>query len=376
MSPQQTIKPVAVAGAGLSGAVVARELAEAGLTTQVFESRSYVAGNCYTERDSTTGIQVHRHGPHIFHTKNKKVWQYVNNFAEFLPYRHRVIATAAGQTYSMPINLLTLNQLFGCSLNPNEAADLISENCIVFEGEPQNFKEAALAMVGKKLYETFFKGYSIKQWGLQPEQIPAAIFKRLPIRFNYDDTYFNHPFQGIPRDGYTALVENILDHPLITVNLNCKYEPAFNTDFCHLFYSGSIDAYYNFEYGQLPYRTLDFEVIRAEGEYQGTAVMNYCDEEIPYTRITEHKQFAPWEQHTKTICYKEFSRIADPDDILYYPVHLANGDERLTFYRECAEQTEFVTFVGRLGRFKYMDMDVAIAEALSATSHYIQQTIL
>ena len=298
----EPVKKIAIVGAGFSGAVIARELAEAGIETDVFDGRSHVAGNCHTERDTGTGVMVHKYGPHIFHTDNDRVWQYLNRYTRFMPYTNRVKTTARGQVFSLPINLHTINQFFGQTFSPGEARAFIEQQADLSIEEPENFEEQALRFVGKDLYETFFKGYTLKQWGCSPTLLPASILKRLPVRFTYDDNYFFHKHQGMPEQGYTAIVEQILDHGNITVHLDTLFNRSQAPEYRHIFYSGAIDAWFDYELGRLGYRTLDFEEIRAEGDYQGCAVMNYGDEAVPYTRISEHKYFSPWESHEKTIC--------------------------------------------------------------------------
>ena len=358
-------------GAGFSGAVVARELAAAGHDVLVVDQRPHVAGNCHTERDQATGVMVHVYGPHIFHTDNEAVWQYVGQFAEFMPYTNRVKSIARGQVYSLPINLHTINQFFGKTLSPSEAEDFIAGLADRTIDEPVSFEEQARKFVGPELYEAFFKGYTVKQWGRSPHDLPASILKRLPVRFNYDDNYFHHKFQGIPRDGYTALVENILDHPRIRVELEHEYAPSENAGFDHVFYSGPLDKYFDYAHGRLEYRTLDFEKFHFDGDFQGNAVINYPDEDVPFTRITEHKHFAPWEQHDGSVCYREYSRACEAEDIPYYPVRLVDSKAALTKYERMAADTRGVTFLGRLGTYRYLDMDVTIAEALAISAEFV-----
>ena len=356
---------ILLVGAGLSGAVIGRELAEDGHQVTIVESRDHIAGNCHTERDGETGIMVHVYGPHIFHTDDEQVWDYVNRHANFLPYENRVKTTAKGTVFSLPINLHTINQFFGRSMRPDEALEFItSEQADTSIEDPKTFEEQALRFVGKDLYEAFFKGYTIKQWGMQPSELPASILKRLPVRFNYDDNYFFHEFQGMPEDGYTKMVENILDHPSITVHLNTRFTRDQADQYDHVFYSGPLDGYFDFELGHLGYRTLDFERFTYDGDYQGCAVMNYGEEDVPYTRITEHKHFSPWEEHEGSVCYREFSRACGPDDIPYYPIRQVDEKALLADYVALAKATKGITFVGRLGTYRYLDMDVTIREAL------------
>ncbi len=357
-------------GAGLSGAVIGRHLAEAGHDITIVDSRSHIGGNCHTERDAKTGVNVHVYGPHIFHTDDAEVWDYVNQFETFQPYKNRVKTTSldpkgARGVFSLPINLHTINQFFGKTMRPDEARDfIVNEQADITIEDPQTFEEQAMRFVGKDLYEAFFKGYTIKQWGMHPSELPASILKRLPVRFNYDDNYFFHKFQGMPENGYTAMIEKILDHDRITVKLETVFDRSMGAEYDHVFYSGPLDGYFAYELGRLGYRTLDFERFEYEGDYQGCAVMNYGEEAVPYTRITEHKHFSPWETHEGSVCYREFSRAAEPDDIPYYPVRQVKEKALLSDYVALAEQAEGVTFVGRLGTYRYLDMDVTIREAL------------
>ena len=362
---------IAVVGAGFSGAVIARELACAGHTVTVFDARPHVAGNCFSERDAATDVMVHVYGPHIFHTDNQVVWDYVRQFGEFMPYTNRVKSTVNGQVFSLPINLHTINQFFGKTFSPNEARIFIAAQADTSIDEPHNFEEQALKFIGRDLYEAFFKGYTIKQWGIAPTELPASILKRLPVRFNYDDNYFNHRFQGIPKEGYTAIVENILNHENISVRLNTAFAREHANAFEHVFYSGPIDAWFDHVLGRLAYRTLDFERGECEGDFQGCAVMNYGDVNVPHTRIAEHKHFAPWEAHDRSVYFKEFSRVCEPNDTPYYPIRQVNEKALLEQYVTLAQQERNVTFVGRLGTYRYLDMDVTIAEALDCAHRFL-----
>jgi len=365
------LREIAIVGAGFSGAVIARELAEAGIAVDVFDSRSHVAGNCHTERDVDTGVMVHKYGPHIFHTDNERVWAYLQRYTRFMPYTNRVKTTSQGRVFTLPINLLTINQFFGKTFSPKEAKAFIESKADLSIKEPQNFEEQALRLVGQELYEAFFKGYTEKQWGCHPTQLPASILKRLPVRFNYDDNYFNHPHQGMPEHGYTAIVEQILDHALIDVKLGHFFQKSQRQDYRHVFYSGPIDAWFDHELGYLGYRTLDFKEIRAEGDFQGCAVMNYGDADVPYTRIAEHKYFSPWETHENTICFEEYSRACEAGDIPYYPIRLVEEKTMLSQYIRLAEQEENISFIGRLGTYRYLDMDVTIGEALKTADEFL-----
>lgn len=368
---------ILLVGAGLSGAVIGRHLAEAGHRITIVDARDHVAGNCHTERDAETGVMVHVYGPHIFHTDDAEVWDYVNRFETFQPYKNRVKTTSRDPqgelgVFSLPVNLHTINQFFRKTLRPDEARAFITEEqADTSIADPQTFEEQALRFVGRDLYEAFFKGYTIKQWGVQPSELPASILKRLPVRFNYDDNYFFHRFQGMPENGYTAMVERILDHPAIELQLGTSFRRDQAGEYDHVFYSGPLDGWFDYELGRLGYRTLDFERFSYQGDYQGCAVMNYGEVDVPYTRITEHKHFAPWESHEGSVCYREFSRACTPEDIPYYPIRQVREKALLADYVARAEAEQGVTFVGRLGTYRYLDMDVTIREALDAARTFL-----
>ncbi|WP_422490192.1 UDP-galactopyranose mutase [Endozoicomonas sp. ALE010] len=363
---------ILMVGAGLTGAVISRGLAEQGYEVTVIDSRAHIAGNCHTERDTETGVMQHVYGPHIFHTDDAEVWEYVNRFATFMPFVNRVKAMAKGSVYSLPVNLHTINQFFGKTFSPDEARKFIAEIADNTIAEPESFEEQAMKFIGKDLYEAFMKGYTEKQWGRSPKELPASILKRLPVRFNYDDNYFNHPFQGMPEQGYTAMIGNILDHANIQVLLNTPFQHDMVAEYDHVFYSGTIDGYFQYRLGHLPYRTLRFEKHIAEGDFQGCAVLNYCDADVPYTRISEHKHFSPWENHEGTVYFKEFSRECGEADTPYYPVNLLGGHELLSAYQDLAALEKKTTFVGRLGQYRYMDMDVCIRTALDELNAFLR----
>ena len=362
---------ILLVGAGLSGAVIGRRLAEDGYAVTIIDGRDHVGGNCHTARDPETGVLVHEYGPHIFHTDDDDVWGYVNRHTTFMPYRNRVKTTAKGQVFSLPINLHTINQFYGQTLRPAEARAFLEGQADTSITDPQTFEEQALRFVGPDLYDAFFKHYTTKQWGCSPTELPASILKRLPVRFNYDDNYFFHKHQGMPADGYTPMIASILDHPGITVELGRLYAPDLGQGFDHIFWSGPLDGYFGFDLGRLGYRTLDFERFIHQGDYQGCAVMNYGDADVPFTRITEHKHFAPWESHEGSVCYREFSRAAEPGDIPYYPIRMVAEKALLADYVAKAEQTKGVTFVGRLGTYRYLDMDVTIREAMDTADAFL-----
>jgi UDP-galactopyranose mutase len=355
------MKRIAIVGAGFSGAVIAHELASAGYGVDVFDARPHVAGNCHTERDGLTGVMVHNYGPHIFHTSNESVWRYIQSFDEFMPFTNRVL----------PINLLTINQFFGKTLSPAQAEAFIASIGDASIVDPQSFEAQALKFIGRDLYEAFFKGYTIKQWGTEPSNLPASILKRLPVRFNYDDNYYASTYQGMPRNGYTYIVERMLDHKDIHVHLNTRVDRNVTHDYFHLFYSGPIDEWYGCDEGRLGYRTLDFVPERHTGDFQGNAVINYCDMSVAWTRISEHKHFAPWEKHENTLIFREYSRECRAGDVPYYPIRLVEEKSLLGQYVNRARQEDRMTFVGRLGTYRYLDMHVAIAEALDAARHFL-----
>jgi UDP-galactopyranose mutase len=362
---------IAIVGAGFSGAVIAHELAKRDYAINVFESRPHVAGNCYTRYDHDTGITVHAYGPHIFHTGSERVWNFVREFDEFVPFVNRVKAIANGRVFSLPINLMTINQFFGKTFSPAQAEefiDAIGDKAIL---TPQTFEEQALRFLGKDLYDTFFKGYTIKQWGINPSELPASILKRLPVRFNYDDNYYSSKYQGMPKHGYTYIVERMLNHTNIKVHLNTEFKSEWANDYDHVFYSGPIDSWFNCREGRLAYRTIDFVQERHMGDYQGNPVINYCDLDVPWTRISEHKHFSPWEEHRETLIFKEYSRLCEPNDTPYYPIRLVKDKALLSHYVELARTQRNTTFVGRLGTYRYLDMHVAIGEALDASERFL-----
>jgi UDP-galactopyranose mutase len=363
-----------IIGSGFSGCVLASELVKhLPCTVDIWDERSHIGGNCHSTRDAETGIMVHRYGPHIFNTDKREIWDYVNSFVEFRPYVHRVKANSKGNIYPLPVNLQTINQFFGKTFNPTEARAFLATLGDASITDPQNFEEQALHFIGKDLYQAFFYGYTKKQWGCEPTALPASILKRIPVRFNYDDNYHTNTFTGIPVDGYTAVMEKMIDHPAIAVTLNKKFHPSMDTSgYDHVFYTGPIDAYFNHQHGKLGYRTVTFEQFYADGDYQGLSQMNYCDEAVPYTRITEHKHFTPWEQHDKTICFKEFSKETTETDIPYYPKRLQVDKDLLLQYRADAEQLSGVSFLGRLATYRYMDMHHVIGEALGFADNFVQ----
>ena len=358
-----TYKSIAFVGAGFASSVLARELVTKGkFKVKIYESRSHIAGNCHTSREN--GIMLHHYGPHIFNTSRIDVWNYISQYSEMYPFVNRVKAVTSKGVYSLPINLLTINQFFGKKFTPSEARKFIDTLGAGINKEPSSFEEQALKFIGKDLYEAFFYGYTKKQWGVDPKNLPADILKRLPVRFDYNDNYYNQKYQGMPVEGYTAIVEKILDHPNIDVHLNKPFNSSMQAEFDHVFCSGPMDAYFGYKFGRLKYRSLVFEKIESSGDYQGNAVINYCEEKVPYTRISEHKHFSPWEDHKETICFREYSKFAEENDVPYYPMRLSADKEMLLKYRDLAKSNKGLTFIGRLGTYRYLDMHVVIGESL------------
>lgn len=359
-------KKFLVIGAGFSGAVVAERLSQReGVKIVVIDERAHIGGNCFTERDQETGIMEHKYGPHIFNTDSQEVWDYVTKFCRMIPFVNRVKAVYNGVVFSLPINLHTINQFFNKELNPKDAkafVESLGDQTII---EPANFEEQAIKMIGHELYNAFFYSYTKKQWGCEPTELPPSILKRLPIRFNYNDNYYANALQGIPEDGYTSIFNKMLTHPQIKVKLNTKFDYSFPLDeYDHIFYTGPIDAFFNFKYGRLSYRTVYFEKVVADGDFQGNAVINYSDENIPFTRIHEHKHFTPWENHNKTIYFKEYSKETLENDIPFYPKRLPSDLNKLELYQFEVKSLKRFTFLGRLATYRYMDMHHVIGEAL------------
>jgi UDP-galactopyranose mutase len=364
---------ILIVGAGFSGAVLAQQLAmRSDDDILVVDERSHVGGNCHTERHDSTGVMIHVYGPHIFNTSSETIWQFVQQFGKFNPFINRVKAVTNRGVFSLPINLLTINQLFGTAFNPREAEAFVKGQAVSSIDEPRNLEEQALKYLGQTLYETFFRGYTIKQWGTNPKELPAAILKRLPVRFTYDDSFYNTIYQGIPVEGYSAIVSRMLSDSKIRVQLGQKYYSSWNKEFDYVFYSGAIDAYFDYRLGRLSYRTIYFQSEIFPGpDYQGNAVINYCDEQVPYTRIHEHRHFAPWEEHKSSVYFREFSKETGNDDVPFYPKRLQSDIALLKKYRELAESEDRVSFIGRLGTYRYLDMQHVVKESLELANKFI-----
>jgi UDP-galactopyranose mutase len=357
-----------IIGSGLFGSVFARQAADAGKKVLVIDKRPNIAGNVYTEK--VEGINFHKYGAHIFHTNNTEVWNYVNRFATFNRFTNSPVANYKGELYSMPFNMYTFNKMWGVVI-PEEAAAKIEEQKKEITGEPQNLEEQAISLVGRDIYEKLVKGYTEKQWGRDCKELPAFIIKRLPVRLTFDNNYFNALYQGIPIGGYTKLVENLLEG--IEVRLNEDYledKAKWNAMAEKVVYTGAIDAYFDYALGNLEYRSVRFEnEILDVPNFQGNAAVNYTDKETPWTRIIEHKWFEFGKDENgndlpKTIISKEYSSEWKPGDEPYYPVNDKKNGELYQKYKALAEKEENIIFGGRLGEYKYYDMDAVIASAL------------
>ncbi|WP_214365723.1 UDP-galactopyranose mutase [Pseudonocardia sp. H11422] len=365
-----------VVGSGFFGLTVAeRAAAELDKRVLVLERRPHIGGNAYSEPEPETGIEIHRYGAHLFHTSNERVWTYVNRFTEFTGYQHRVFARVKDQVYAFPMNLALINQFFGRSHTPDEARALIAEQAAEFDtATAQNLEEKAISLIGRPLYEAFVKGYTAKQWQTDPTKLGASIISRLPVRYTFDNRYFNDTYEGLPVDGYTAWLERMADHPNIEVRLDTDYFQVRGRipDGTPVVYTGPLDRYFDYSEGELGWRTLDFEqeVRRDTGDFQGTSVMNYNDEDVPFTRIHEFRHFHPERDYPKdkTVIVREYSRFAESGDEPYYPINTPDDRAKLERYRDLARKetaNRNVLFGGRLGTYKYLDMHMAIGSALT-----------
>lgn len=368
-----------VVGSGLFGLTIAREAASIGAKVTIIERRAHLGGNAWSETEPETGIEIHKYGAHLFHTSNERVWEYVNRFTSFTPYIHHVYTTVKGVVYPMPVNLGTINQFFSAAYSPDEARALIASQAGDIDPAhiEDNFRTKGISLVGKPLFEAFFEGYTAKQWQTDPAELPATIVSRLPVRYNYDNRYFNDTYEGLPTDGYAAWLTRMADHPNIEVKLNTDFYDK-TSEYCQsktvgqipIVYTGPIDQYFNYRKGELGWRTIDLELeIKPTGDFQGCPVMNYGDRDIPYTRIHEFRHFHPERaEHypkNKTVIAREYSRFAAPGDEPYYPINAAADRERLAAYRAATTAEPNVMFGGRLGTYKYLDMHMAIASALT-----------
>ena len=363
-----------VVGSGFFGLTIAERCArELDLKVLVLERRPHLGGNAYSEFDPETGIEVHKYGTHLFHTSNERVWEYVNRFTTFTNYQHRVFGKYQGQVYSLPMNLALINQFFGKSHTPAEARALIAEQASEINTEDaQNLEEKAISLIGRPLYEAFIKGYTAKQWQTDPKELSADIITRLPVRYTFDNRYFNDKYEGLPTDGYTAWLTRMADHPNIEVRLETDFF-AVADDYkgkVPIVYTGPVDEYFGNCEGRLSWRTVDLvqETVDVD-DYQGTGVVNANDPEVPWTRELEFKHLHPERAASykpgRTIVVREYSRFAQEGDEPYYPINTAEDRAKLLKYRDLAQAEPMVLFGGRLGTYKYLDMHMAIASALS-----------
>ena len=364
-----------IVGSGLFGSVFARQATDAGKKVMVIDKRPNIAGNVYTEK--VEGINFHKYGAHIFHTNNTEVWNYVNRFATFNRFTNSPVANYKGELYSMPFNMYTFNKMWGV-VTPEEAAAKIEEQKKEITGEPRNLEEQAISLVGRDIYEKLVKGYTEKQWGRDCKELPAFIIKRLPVRLTFDNNYFNALYQGIPIGGYTKLVENLLNG--IEVKVNTDYfedKEKWDSIADKVIYTGAIDAYFDYSLGNLEYRSVRFEnEVLDIPNFQGNAAVNYTDRETPWTRIIEHKWFEFGKDENgndlpKTIISREYSSEWKPGDEPYYPVNDEKNTELYCKYRELADKEDKVIFGGRLGEYKYYDMDAVIASALKLSKEML-----
>lgn len=361
-----------VVGSGLFGAIFAYEAANKGKRVKVIEKRNHIAGNVYTKEQE--GIQVHEYGAHIFHTSDKKIWDYVNQFADFNRYTNSPIANFKGEIYNLPFNMNTFNKLWGV-ITPDEAEAKINEQRSVLKGKvPENLEEQAISLVGTDIYEKLIKHYTEKQWGKKCTELPAFIIRRLPVRFTYDNNYFNDVYQGIPIGGYTQIIEKMLNHPNIVVELNTDFferKESYLREFPKIVFTGMIDQFFDYKLGKLEYRSLRFETeVINVSNYQGNAVVNYTDSVTPYTRIIEHKHFEFGDQE-KTIITKEYSKKWESGDEPYYPVNDEKNNHLYKSYKKLAEKYGNIIFGGRLGQYRYYDMHQVIAAALQCVEKEI-----
>jgi len=363
-----------VVGSGFFGLTIAERCAsELGLRVLVLERRHHLGGNAYSEREPQTGVEVHKYGAHLFHTSNEKVWEYVNRFTTFTDYKHRVFGKYQGQVYSLPMNLGLINQFFGKSHTPQEARELIASQAAEFStDEVTNLEEKAISLIGRPLYEAFIKGYTAKQWQTDPTKLSADIITRLPVRYTFENGWFSDTYEGLPTDGYTAWLTRMAEHPNIEVRLETDFFEVAE-EFkgrVPIVYTGPVDEYFGSSAGRLSWRTVDLEEsVEDVDDFQGTGVVNYNDQEVPFTRIIEFKHFHPERVKThlpgKTVIVHEYSRFAEEGDEPYYPINTAEDRAKLLKYRELAQQEPMVLFGGRLGTYKYLDMHMAIGSALS-----------
>jgi UDP-galactopyranose mutase len=376
-------KKIVIVGSGLFGLTIAHKIAtEVKTEVVVLEKRDHIGGNAWSEIDKPTGIEIHKYGTHLFHTSNEEVWSFVNQFSSFNGYRHTVWANHKNNFFSLPINLSTMSQFYGEAFSPDQARErLLSETKNFSDLQGNSFEDAALTALGKPLYEAFIKGYTKKQWATDPRNLPSDVFGRLPIRFNFNNAYFNDKYQGLPTDGYFNLIKKLASNPLIKIETGVDFfqhrTKESRPDI--LIYSGPLDEYFAYKYGRLTWRTLDFEIERLEvDDYQGASVVNYSDEEVPFTRIHEFKHLHPERSHVgqSTVIMKEYSRMSEVNDEPYYPVNSTMDRDALKAYRMSSQAETNVIFGGRLGSYQYLDMHMAIASGLRCFENKVKPMLI
>lgn len=358
-----------IVGAGLFGSVFAREVADRGKKVLIIDKLSHIGGMCYSYK--TDGINVHKYGPHTFHTENEEIWSYVNRFAKFNNFQQRTKVSYNNKIYSFPINMMTFNQLWGIT-TPKQAIHKL--NCVRHNiKNPDNLEDWMLSQVGDQIYEIFIKGYTEKQWGRDAKNLPVSIIKRLPIRLTYDDRYFSDEFQGIPIDGYTNMFENMLDHSNIEIELNLdffKNKTELQKLAKYIVYSGKIDEFFDYKYGELQYRSLKFETETLDGDFQGTSIVNYTDKNVPYTRIIEHKHFE-FANNPRTVITKEYPDIYDNTKTPFYPIVDNKNSAIYNKYNDELNNNSII-FGGRLGTYKYYDMHQIVGQALTKSRNALK----
>ncbi len=385
-SPKLVRMDLLVVGSGFFGLTIAERAASAGKRVVVIDRRSHIGGNAYSEAEPETGIEVHRYGAHLFHTSNETVWEYVNRFTEFTSYVHKVYSNFKGEVYPLPINLGTINQFFRAAYGPDEARALIAQQAEEFDTRSaRNLEEKGISLIGRPLYEAFIRDYTSKQWQTPTTELPAEVISRLPVRYTYDNRYFNDTHEGLPVDGYTAWLERMADHPNIEVRLDTDFfdesqplNKRATVGTVPVVYTGPVDRYFDYSEGELGWRTLDFEQeVLPTGDFQGTSVMNYAGSDVPYTRIHEFRHFHPEREYPadKTVIMREYSRFATRDDEPYYPVNTPEDRDRLLKYRELAAAEDRVLFGGRLGTYQYLDMHMAIGSALTMYNNKLAELL-
>lgn len=363
------MKDIIIVGAGLFGSVLAERItSQLNIPVTIIDKRSHIGGNCWSEIDDETGIEIHKYGPHVFHTDEKIVWEYISKFTKFDNFQLHVWTRYKGKTYSLPVNLATINSFYDKNFSPNEAQEFIKNEADKEKiDNPKNLEEKAISLIGRPLYEAFFKGYTLKQWEKDPKELPADIINRLPVRFNYNSRYFNDFYEGIPSDGYAALFKKLLANQLINIHLGCDWND-FKESIKHdvfIIFTGPIDQYFDFKYGKLEWRTVNFESkVFYIDDWQGAPMVNFADPSIKWTRSTEYKHFQKKFKNKNTIVFFETSSTAQSDDDPYYPISTIRNLEILKKYQEEANQSQNVLFGGRLGSYKYYDMDDTIFNAL------------